>query len=176
MILTVAQAQAYLEQAGFTGQGLQTMLAIWQAESNLDTTAVNPNDPNGGSFGVAQINGAHFGERWPGGIMTQLSAENPATAAAYSFYLSQGGTNFQPWGTFTDGRYQQYMNGSSSTPTPQTGTLASNTGGQSLSTFMEWVSSPARIAKMIMGMALIGMSLIALIKPEVVGQVTGGLL
>jgi hypothetical protein len=107
--LTVPQARAYGMQAGFSGTALDTIVAIAQAESGLRTDAYNGNDPYGGSFGVLQINGAHFQN---GGI-TKAGALDPGTAFryAYTLYQAQG---FEPWGTYdpkngTTPAYKQYM-------------------------------------------------------------------
>lgn len=112
MILTIPQTQTYAAAAGFTGTALDTIVAIAQAESGLNTTAVNPRDPNGGSFGIVQINGVHFG-----GSFTQAQAFDPAAAFRFAYTLSDGGTNFSAWSTYTSGAYKTTAawKGSSST-------------------------------------------------------------
>lgn len=98
-ILSPVQITQYAYNAGFRGQALINMVAIAMAESGGNTLANNPNDPFGGSFGLVQINGAHF---HPGG--TSLScAYSPSCAMQYAFMLSGSGHNFQPWGTWTNG-------------------------------------------------------------------------
>jgi murein DD-endopeptidase MepM/ murein hydrolase activator NlpD len=110
-ILTISQAQAYAHQAGFSGNyqvdlggsPQQVIVAIAMAESGLNTAAVNTKDPNGGSYGILQINGIHFH-----GQTTKVCALNPLCAMqfGYSLYKAQG---FQPWSTFTNGKYKQNM-------------------------------------------------------------------
>lgn len=103
--LSVAQ-EAY--QAGFRGQALQTATAIALAESSGNPQAVNASDPNGGSYGLWQINGVHA----PGGTATpawERQMFNPANNAAEAFAVSSQGTNFQPWSTYTSGAYRQYL-------------------------------------------------------------------
>lgn len=111
--LSIQQAVDYARAAGFTEQAkLITIVAIAMGESSLDTHAINHSDPYGGSFGVLQINGAHFGDRFgPGGIyvMSQQTAFDPALSFIFGWELSKQGTNFRPWGAFTDGRYYQYI-------------------------------------------------------------------
>jgi Lysozyme like domain len=172
MILTVEQATTYAERAGFTGKSLQIIVAIAQAESGLNTTNFNPNDPNGGSFGVLQINGAHFGAAWTGGVMSQAQANDPQTAFDYAYYLSAQGTNFEAWGTFdpkngTTPAYLQYMNGSAPTTSTPTSTPTATTGFGGID--WGWLSQPARIVKMTVGLVLIGISLFLLLSsnPEV---------
>jgi Lysozyme like domain len=190
-VLTVAQAATYAQQAGFSGAGLQTIVAIAQGESGLNTQAINSADPNGGSYGVLQINGAHFGTQWSGGIMSQSAAFDPATSFKYAYVLSGGGKNFTPWGAYTNGSYAKYMgqavgvNAPLGSGIPGSSTAASGTGGlatnptttasnpalDAISSLLggqlgQWISSPARIIKLVVGMILIGISLYMLIEPH----------
>lgn len=116
--ITVAQAEAYAAQAGFsnaivpksayapgTWTQIQTIVGIAGAESGLNINSYNPSDPYGGSFGVLQINGSHF---HAGGI-TQAGALDPLHAFQYAYVLSNHGTNFIPWGTFTNRSYQSHI-------------------------------------------------------------------
>lgn len=101
-VISIASAQSYAAAAGFTGEALNIIVAIAQAESGLDTTAVNANDPNGGSFGIVQINGIHiFTEH----AITLAQAYDPAAAFRFAYHLSNGGQNFTPWSTYTSGAY-----------------------------------------------------------------------
>lgn len=100
-VLSIAQARQKATAAGFTDGGLDTIVAIAQAESGFNTQAVNAADPNGGSFGILQINGVHFGS----GI-TQAQAFDPDYSFRYAYELSQGGTNFSAWSTYTSGAYK----------------------------------------------------------------------
>lgn len=117
-ILTIPQARQYAAAAGFTGTALDTIVAIAQAESGLNTLAVNPRDPAGGSFGIVQINGVHFG-----GSFTQAQAFDPAAAFRFAYTLSDGGTNFSAWSTYTSGAYKTtaaWKQSESATSTAQT--------------------------------------------------------
>ena len=110
--LSIQQAGDYAKQAGFTGVSLVLIVAIAEAESSLNTDAVNATDPNGGSFGVLQINGSHFGNHFgPNGslVMSQQVAIDPAASFVFAYELSQGGLIFTDWGSFTDGHYARYV-------------------------------------------------------------------
>lgn len=120
-ILTVAQATDAAYQAGFSDNtGLAIIVAIAQAESGLDTNAVNRNDPNGGSYGILQINAIHFGIDIPGSC-----AMDAFCSFRYAWLLSKGGTDFSPWGSYTNGTYKQFLSGGSppqgGTPQPSPG-------------------------------------------------------
>lgn len=113
--LTIPQAVQMARTAGFTDQSsLITFVAILEGESSLNTHAINSSDPNGGSFGIAQINGVHFGQQFRDHTgatrtMSESVAFDPQLAMDYSYQLSGGGKNFRPWGAFTDGRYYQFI-------------------------------------------------------------------
>jgi len=100
MELTLDEVVGYAKAAGFTGTGLRTIVAIAQAESGFDTTAVNPNDPYGGSFGILQINGAHIS------AISIADMEDPAKAFVFAYSLSRQGTYFNDWSTYTSGKYK----------------------------------------------------------------------
>lgn len=104
--LSQQQLYQYATNAGFVGAARDIIVAIARAESGGSTTAVNPNDPYGGSYGVLQINGAHF----QSGTTTRLCALDPQCAFNFAFGLSKSGTDFSPWGTYTNGQYRQYLN------------------------------------------------------------------
>ncbi len=185
MILQRSQLIQYAQQAGFSGSALNTIVAIAFAESGGNTGAYNGSDPFGGSFGVLQINGAHF----QSGTTTQACALDPACAFrfAYGLYQAQG---FQPWGTYTSGAYLKFLQGSPapsgvSTPgisgSPLSYTLPNPLAplqtviGQ-LGGLWDWLQNPVRIFKMLAGITLIGGSLLLLFVPEaqkVFNQVAG---
>jgi hypothetical protein len=186
--LTIEQAITYAQRAGFSGAGLATIVAIAQAETagTLDTMAYNPNDPNGGSFGVLQINGAHFGEAWAGGVMSQAQADDPQIAFNYAYVLSQKGTNFNDWGTYnpkngTTPAYLQYMN---KTRSPVAAPVSSSTSSgpfdaivqffSGISTFTDWLSNPVRIIKLVNGIFLLGIAIFLLVsQSETVAKMEG---
>ena len=113
MIITVAQANVYAKNAGFTGNALRVIVAIAQAESGLDTTAVNPTDANGGSYGILQINGIHN--------VQQADAFDPQFSFNFAYQLSQRGANFRDWTTYRTGAYKStpaWMDSAGSIPPP----------------------------------------------------------
>jgi hypothetical protein len=106
--LSVAQAVQYAKNAGFVSNSLTYIVAIAIAESGLYTHAVNSSDPYGGSFGVLQINAAHFGETFGQSnqyVMSQSVAFDPALSFLFAYKLSNRGTKFTDWGTYTSGKY-----------------------------------------------------------------------
>lgn len=109
--LSVQQAADYAKQAGWSGPALVTLVAIAICESDLYTHATNPSDPNGGSFGILQINASHFGKPFgsPIGpdqyVMSQSAAYDPFLSFLYAQPLSNYGRDFSPWTTYKNGCY-----------------------------------------------------------------------
>lgn len=111
-ILKVSDAQNFAAQAGFSSQvdktgysPIATIVAIAMSESNLNTQAFNGNDPNGGSYGILQLNGFWFQHG-----LTQSCAYDPLCAFQFAYsYVSQHGTNFSDWSTFTSGAYKKNL-------------------------------------------------------------------
>lgn len=104
--LSSDQVAQLMRNAGFPDSAIPTGIAIAEAESSWQTGNCNPNDPNGGSFGLWQINGIHFLNG------TSLAcAFDPQCSTNYAYQLSNGGQDWTPWGTYTSGAYQQYLNG-----------------------------------------------------------------
>jgi len=106
--LTIPQAAGFAKSAGFSGNNEVIILSIAIAESGLNTHAINSSDPFGGSFGILQINGSHFGDKFgPNGqyTMGQSVAFEPSLAFLFSWELSNYGKDFTPWGTYTSGAY-----------------------------------------------------------------------
>lgn len=100
--LTAAQVAQLVKAAGFPQSAHVTMVAIAKAESGFNTEAVNPRDPNGGSFGLFQINGAHKLDN-----RRLLSDAAYNTEAAKRIYDSQG---LRAWGVYTSGAYEEHLN------------------------------------------------------------------
>jgi len=92
--LSAAQIYQFAINAGFTGQSAQIITAIALAESGGNPSNINYGDPLG-SYGLTQINGAAWG------LSTAQSALDPQTALNLAYSISNGGTNFTPWSTFT---------------------------------------------------------------------------
>lgn len=112
--ISVAAAENYASSAGFSNTikvsgtqytQLQTIVGIAIAESGLDPNAFNASDPNGGSYGILQINGFWFSH----GI-SAAGAKDPQTAFNFAYRtISAHGTNFSDWSTFTNGSYKNHI-------------------------------------------------------------------
>jgi len=103
--LTPQQATQYAQQAGFTGSSLQTIVAIAMCESGLNTTATNTsgNTPPSTDRGIVQINSYWHKE------VSDSCAFNPACAFVQAYRISNGGTSFSPWTTYTNGCYKSKL-------------------------------------------------------------------
>ncbi len=107
MIITQQQAYDFARRAGFTGQAIDIVVAIAQAESGLDTAAVNL--VKGGvadasrDRGIMQIN-----SYWHKEVIDACAFE-PLCAFAAAYGISKGGTDFSPWTTYTNGAYRRYL-------------------------------------------------------------------
>ena len=105
--------RALLASAGFHGQGLDTAVAVAMAESGGHPTSHNTNAGTGdNSYGLFQIN--MLGSLGPARMQQyHLSSYNdlfdPTVNARVAYQLSQGGTNWTPWTTYTRGTYKQYL-------------------------------------------------------------------
>ncbi len=102
-----------LAEAGFHGHGLDVAVAVAQAESGGHTMSHNTNAGTGdNSYGLFQIN--MLGSLGPA-RMRQYHLKSyddlfdPRVNARVAYEMSQHGTNFQPWTTYTRGTYQQYL-------------------------------------------------------------------
>lgn len=180
-VLTAPQIKTYAANAGFTGQALNQITAIALAESGGDTNAANTSDPSGGSYGLVQINGAHFHS----GGTSQTCALDPQCAMAYAFelYQSQG---FQPWGSYTNGSAANFLPTAEQSPlgaipvpghTQIPGYISPSTppsGGSSnpLSALGQWISDPLRLFKLVAGVVLVALSLLFLVVPGAIDKTT----
>jgi len=180
-VLTASQIKAYAANAGFTGQALNIVTAIALAESGGDTNAVNSSDPSGGSYGLMQINGAHFHS----GGTSQACAMDAQCSMNYAFTLwsSQG---FEPWGSYdphspgVTPAYENYLPTSEQSPlgalpppghaptTPQLPNFTNPFTGA-----IKWIQDPLRVFKLVGGVALIVISLLFLVVPGVSDTITG---
>lgn len=107
-ILTAAQIAYYAQNAGFTGQDLQTAVAIALAESSGNPNVYNPESaastPAGqGSYGLFQI----YLNAHPEYQGVNLYDPQTNANAAYAIYAAAGG--FSPWSTYNSGTYEAYM-------------------------------------------------------------------
>lgn len=102
--LTPAQIGFYASRVGVTGQNLIISIAIALAESGGSIGAINTSNANGSTDrGLWQINSVH----------SQYQANrlfDPAYNAKAMWEISSGGTNWFPWSTYTNGRYQKFLN------------------------------------------------------------------
>jgi hypothetical protein len=102
-VLSREQAGNYARAAGFTGRSLDIVLAIAQAESSLVTNARNRNTDGSTDRGILQINDRYHPE------VSTACADSPACAFSAGYSISNGGSNFTPWSTYTSGAYLQYL-------------------------------------------------------------------
>lgn len=102
-----------LASAGFHGHGLDTAVAVAMAESGGHPTSHNTNAGTGdNSYGLFQIN--MLGSLGPARLHEyHLSSNdqlfNPLINARVAYQLSNGGTNWTPWTTYTRGTYLKYL-------------------------------------------------------------------
>lgn len=106
--------------AGCSQDGARIAAAIAQAESSGNARAYNPetaaNTPSGqGSYGLWQI----YRKAHPEFAGQDLY--NPATNAAAMFSVSGGCQNWNPWSTFKNGAYRNYLQASPVGSGPSTG-------------------------------------------------------
>jgi hypothetical protein len=107
-IIGASQIAQYATKAGFKGQAITTATAIALAESGGNTNAYNPESaagtaPGWGSRGLWQI----YGKAHPEYNNDTLYDPNVNAKAAYK--VSNNGTNFTPWTTYSTGAYKQYL-------------------------------------------------------------------
>lgn len=120
--MTFSEIEQVWIQAGGSKQSAPTAAAIALAESGGNPQALNDNASTGDySVGLWQIN--YFG-----GLRKSRTAQfgppsaltDPAANARAAVAVSSGGTNFDPWTTYTRGSYEQYLpGGGPTTPTTQ---------------------------------------------------------
>lgn len=175
--LTKDQVAQFMRNAGFPESVIPVGLAVSYAESGWQTGNCNLADANGGSFGLWQINGIHFGNT------SKDCAFDPQCATNYAHMLWTG-QGWNPWGAFTDGRYLSYLNGAtppsgsgapsgtSSTsitpPDPMSPQAILNTligTGKAFDNLYQWMSDPVRIIKMVVGVLLTGIAVAVMFIP-----------
>jgi Lysozyme like domain len=95
----------YAAAAGLKGNAITIASSIAMAESGGDTNIINPGTalvPEY-SVGLWQINLRAHPQ------YTVASMQNPTQNAAAMFSISGGGKNWNPWSTYTNGSYMQFM-------------------------------------------------------------------
>lgn len=96
-------ALAAIQQAGFTGTSATIAAAIAMAESGLQANATHLNTDGSIDRGLFQINNRAHPE------VSDSCAFNLQCAAQAAFKISNGGTDFSQWSTYTGGQYKQYL-------------------------------------------------------------------
>lgn len=118
-----------LQNAGFSGASLNTAYGVVKAESGGRSGAYNPNGLDK-SYGLFQINMENNDPRNPNmgikrnqdylkkyksiGYTGEQSLLDPNINAKIAYDISQSGTNFNPWTTYTSGKYLQNVPGMAS--------------------------------------------------------------
>lgn len=101
-ILSQSQVYNYARAAGLTNMQAQIAASIAMAESGGDTNAINSSNVEY-SVGLWQINTfAH-----PQYSINQL--KDPSYNASAMYAVSSGGTNWNPWTTYTNGAYKKFV-------------------------------------------------------------------
>ena len=96
-------------QAGFTGQALRLAVAVGLAESGGNPTARGPNPPTPGcpqgstDRGGWQLNTCYHPE------VADACADDFACAAQATYRISAGGSDWNPWTTYTSGAYRAHL-------------------------------------------------------------------
>lgn len=116
MIVTWLEIAQIAYNAGFRGEALRDAIALSQPESGRKSDARNTTDPNGGSFGLWQINGIHDPNATgtaPNKVPTQAWIDKmfiPAENAKVAFNVwSNNGKSFNPWGAYTSELHKPYQ-------------------------------------------------------------------
>lgn len=100
--LTPVQIATYAKNAGFSGQGLIYAIAICLAESGGQVGIINKSDKT--DYGLWQINIKAHPQYTPARLLS-----DPAYNASAAYQISSGGKNWNPWTTFTNGAYNNYI-------------------------------------------------------------------
>lgn len=99
MAYTYAQLEGLWINAGGNPVFAPIAAAVAMAESGGNPDAFNASDPAGGSRGLWQINGVHGAQ----------STFDPMGNARAAVQISNNGSNWQPWSTFTNGSYRKFL-------------------------------------------------------------------
>ena len=102
--LTDLQIAQVAHDAGFTGSGLVTAVAVALAESGGQSAATNTvGNSHGTDRGLWQINSYYHPE------VSDAQAFAPQQCANAAFRISDGGRNWRPWSTFNNGSVIKYV-------------------------------------------------------------------
>lgn len=97
--LSPNQVAHYAYDAGFRGNSLVTAVAIADAESSFDTSATSPGDTCLGLWQINKVNDES----------NPSSLYDPTVNANMTYSISNGGTNWNAWTTYTSGSYTKYL-------------------------------------------------------------------
>lgn len=95
--------------AGFRGNPLVTAVAVAMAESSCNPSAVGTNGPTAGcpngsrDRGLWQINHCYHPD------VSDTCAFDAQCNANAAYRISSGGSNWQPWSTYNNGAYRNYL-------------------------------------------------------------------
>ncbi len=110
--LTDAHVARLAYQAGFRGRARVIAVAVALAESGGDAHARGDvglqNGTWGPSIGLWQIRSVNA-QAGTGGQRDAKANLTPATNARHAYQISGHGSNWQPWSTYTQGTYRQYL-------------------------------------------------------------------
>lgn len=97
---------------GLTGEAAVVATAVAAGESAHNDAAVGDEDVQGGtwapSIGRWQIRGL-WAERGTGAARDPDALHDPGHNALAMHEISAGGTDWQPWGAFTNGSYREHL-------------------------------------------------------------------
>ncbi|GEO25001.1 hypothetical protein AAC03nite_07860 [Alicyclobacillus acidoterrestris] len=97
--LPPAQVAHYAYDAGFRGNSLVTAVAIAGSESSFNPSATSPANT---CLGLWQINKVHD-------TANPSALYDPSDNAKMAYSISDHGTNWRAWSTYTNGSYKKYL-------------------------------------------------------------------
>lgn len=185
--LSYAQLRAYAAAAGAADPDTAAAIALAETSGTGNTNAHNVIPPDN-SYGPWQIN--MLGSLGPDrrkklGITSNTQLFDPGTNARAMVMISNGGTNWKPWSTYTSGKYKTYLKSTATTGTTAVDTNAVNTNvitdtassakdavGVLVDT-ANWVVNPSnwlRVLYVIAGAAVVLVGLDMLVQNQILGQ------
>lgn len=132
--LSIQDVIALARQAGFSGPGLITAVAVALAESSLDPLNISHN-PGSIDRGLWQINSKYHSE------VPDVCAFDPLCNAKAAYQISKGGTDWSQWTTFKTGAYKQFTDKVKNVLFSIPGTVL-DSGGGSIPTSTSPISTP----------------------------------
>lgn len=127
------QTYALLRQAGFNDAGATIMTAIAGPESGYDDQNIGDvsleNATYGPSYGLFQIRTEKAATGTGGNRDQAWLAASDLNQAKAAYAISSGGTNFAPWSTYNDGKYQSYLSGAKTAAATVGSNIAGFLGG-----------------------------------------------